>query len=336
MQRRAAAIYVVFFVVVAIVAFSVTTVAEPPEISIEDGRRFTQGENLTIGGETFTVNVSGGSGQVSTVNRSARFTAALSDNTTLRFVNGTYQPVPNGSIGGGGTVTGATQTGGTTTTPGAVGTSVPTGDSDSNLTSRLVRVVIPNATSGNASAGNATGGNATGGNASVNITTFTLREVLDVQGLLVADPTVADTTLTTENGTEFVRFQNGTTQPLREYLPPINTRNVSVGEQFPYQGNLTTVARINSSAATLAWEGTVVETMELEEGTNVTIENTTFVPHFPTNDTVILTQDIAAYQAEQQQIAHFHDRILGLWGVVIISLFAAILIAALAYLPVRG
>lgn len=332
MQRRAAAIYVVFFVVVAIVAFSLTTVAEEPTISVE-GRSFTQGDNLTIGGETYTVNVSGGSGQVSTVNRSAQFTAALADNTTLRFANGTYQPVPNGS-GGGATVTGGTQTGGATTTPGTVGTSVPTGDSDSNLTSRLVRVVIPNAT--NASAGNATGGNATGGNTSVNITTFTLREVLDVQGLLVADPAVADTTLTTENGTEFVRFQNGTTQPLREYLPPINTRNVSAGEQFPYQGNLTTVSRINSSAATLAWEGTVVNTMELEEGTNVTIENTTFVPHFPTNDTVVLTQDIAAYQAEQQQIAHFHDRILGLWGVVIISLFAAILIAALAYLPVRG
>jgi hypothetical protein len=35
-------------------------------------------------------------------------------------------------------------------------------------------------------------------------------------------------------------------------------------------------------------------------------------------------------------VEDFHDRILGLWGIIIISIFAAILIAALAYLPVRG
>lgn len=309
MQRRTAAIYAVFFVVVAIGAYSLTTVAEEPTITIE-GQEFSGTSTINVSGETYTINVSGGSGQVSTVNESARFTAALADNTTLRLVNGTYQPVKNDSGGG-----------------GATG-----GSNGSNLTSRLVRVVIPNATNatGNASAGNAT-------NASTaNITTFTLREVLDVQGLLVADPAVANKTFTTANGTKFVRYRNGTTVSLRKYLPPITTRNVSVGEQFPYQGNLTTVTRVNSSAATLAWQGSVVETQEFEEGQNVTIGKTTYVAHFPSNSTVILSQKFIAYQQEQQDITDFHNRILGLWGIVIISLSAAILIIGLAYLPVRG
>jgi hypothetical protein len=326
MQRRAAAIYVVFFVVVAIVAFSLTTVAEEPAISVE-GQDYSQGDTIRAGGAVWTVNISGGSGELSTVNESASFTAALANNSTLRLVNGTYQPVPNGS-GGATTGTGGSPMGGATT-PGTVAQTVPTGDSDSTLTSRLVRVVIANETpsGGNTSAGNASG---------ANITTFALREVLDVPELLVADPTVADTTLTAANGTQYVRFQNGSTQPLTEYLPPVSVRNVSVGERFPYQDNVTTVARVNSSAATLAWEGELTRTKELEEGVNVTLGGTTYVTHFPQGNTVTLSENVVGYQAELAEVQEFNERILGLWGVVIISLFAAILVAALAYLPVRG
>jgi hypothetical protein len=342
MQRRTAAIYVVFFVVVAIVAFSLITVAEEPGISIS-GQTYSGNSSINVSGETYTISVSDGSGQISTVNESARFTAALSDNTTLRFVNATYRPVPNGSTGGGATVTGGSPTGGTGT-PEAVGTSVPTDDSDdSTLTSGLVRVVIANATNasgGNASAGNASTSNASAGNASgnatgANITTFTLREVIDVSALLTDDPSVANMTLSA-NGTQYVRFQNDTVVPLDTYLPPVSTRNVSVGESFPYNGNATRVVRVNSSAATLAWRGTLTNTQELTEGQNVTIGGTTYLVHFQTNNSVVLSQSFTAYQEEQQQVTDFHNRLLGLWGVIIISLFAAILIVGLAYLPVRG
>ena len=49
-----------------------------------------------------------------------------------------------------------------------------------------------------------------------------------------------------------------------------------------------------------------------------------------------LSQNVSGYQAQLDDVEHFHERILGLWGIAIISIFAAILIVGLAYLPVRG
>jgi hypothetical protein len=327
MQRRTAAIYVVFFVVVAIVAFSLITVAEEPSISVE-GRTYTQGDTIPAGGTEWTVNVSDGSGQLSTVNESARFTASLANNSSVVFRNGAYRPAPNGS-GGGTTGTGTASPSGTGT-PGTVGTSIPTAGGGGSSPATRFRVVIENA-----SAGNASGGNASGGNAS-NVTSFTLREQIDASARLRADPSVADTILTSQNGTQYVRYRNGSTQPLDAYLPTPDTRNFSVGDSFPYKNNSTTVASVNSSATTLAWQGNLTRTQELEEGTNVTLGGTTYVAHFPENSTVVLSQNVSAYQAEMADIEDFHNRLLGLWGVVIISLFAAILIVGLAYLPVRG
>ena len=328
MQRRAAAIYVVFFVLVAIAAYSLTTVAEEPTISVE-GRSFSQGDTIRAGGAEWTFNVSDGSGELSTVNESARFTAGLANNSSVVFRNGAYRPAPNGSGGGGATGTGTgSPSPSLTTTPGTVGTSAPTAGGGDSPGTRF-RVVIENVSAGNASGGNASG------NAS-NITSFTLRQQIDASARLRADPAVADTTLTAANGTQYVRYRNGTTQPLEAYLPAPETRNVSVGASFPYQNNSTTVSRINSSAATLAWEGELTRTQEFEEGTNVTLGGTTYVAHFPQNSTVVLSQNVSGYQAEMAEIQDFNQRILGLWGIAIISLFAAILIAALAYLPVRG
>ena len=101
----------------------------------------------------------------------------------------------------------------------------------------------------------------------------------------------------------------------------------------PQQGR---VASINSSGATLAWEGNLTRSAELKDGENATIGGTTYVAQFPTNSTVTLSQNVSGYQAEQAKLDEFNDRILGLWGIVIISLFAAVLIIALAYMPVRG
>lgn len=315
MQRRTAAIYVVFFVVVAIAAYSFTTVAEEPSISVA-GQSYSQGQTVPAGGTNWTVNVSDGSGELSTVNESARFTASLANNSSVLFRNGTYQPAPNGSAGGEGTGT-ASPSG--TSTPDTVGTSAPTADSGGSSGTRF-RVVIANTSAGNAS----------------NVSSFTLRQQIDAIARLRSDPTVADTALTAANGTRFVRYRNGTTQPLGEYLPTPTTRNVSVGDSFPYKNNSTTVESVNTSGATLAWQGNLTRTQEFEEGTNVTLGGTTYVAHFPTNSTVTLSQNVSGYQAEQAAVQRFNNRILGLWGIVIISLFAAILIVGLAYLPVRG
>ncbi|HET7322736.1 MAG TPA: hypothetical protein VFJ06_00200 [Halococcus sp.] len=313
MQRRTAAIYVVFFVVVAIVAFSLTTVAEEPSVSVE-GQGFSHGDTIRAGGTQWTVNVSDGSGQLSTVNESAQFTAALANGSAVVFQKGMYRPASNGSGGGAGT---ASPSGATTS--GAVGTSVPTAGGGGSSPGTRFLVVIEDTSAGNAS----------------NITSFTLRQQFDIGARLRADPSVADTTLTAANGTEYVRYRNGSTQPLDAYLPTPKTRTISVGDSFSYQTNSTTVARVNTSAATLAWQGELTRTKELEEGVNVTLGGTTYVSHFSQPSSVVLSQNVSGYQAEMEDVEHFHNRILGLWGVVIISLAAVILIVGLAYMPAR-
>lgn len=326
MQRRAAAIYVVFFVVVAIAAYSLTTVAEEPSISLE-GQNYSQGDPITAGGTQWTVNVSDGSGSVSSTNDSARFTTSFANNSSLRFQNGMYRPAPNGSEGGAseGTTAGTTSGAGTTsagTASTTTGTTAGTDASGSGTAGTEFRVVIPNASGGNGSA--------------ANVSSFTLRQEFDTAARLQSDPAVADTTLTAANGTEYVQYRNGTTQRLNAYLPTPTTRNVSVGDRFPYQNNSSRVDAINTSGVTLAWRGSLTRSQELAPGENVTLGGTTYVALFPQNDTVTLSQNVSGYQAEQEALDHFHERILGLWGVVIISLFAAILVLALAYLPVRG
>lgn len=339
MQRRAAAIYVVFFVVVAIGAYSLTTVAEEPTVSI-DGQSYQQGDTFQASGTAWMVNVSDGSGELSSVNRSARFTTSIANNSTILFQNGVYRPVPEGGGGGGagtgtGSGTGSASASGTGTggagTPGTVGTSAPTAPGAAGTPGTTFLVVIDNSSA----SGNASGGNASGANAS-NVSTFTLREAFDVESQLQSDPEVQNSLLTAENGTRYVQYQNGTTQPLGEYLPTPETQNVSAGDSFPYAGNQTTVESVNSTGATLEWRGPLKRSQELEEGANVTLGSTTYVTHFPNNQTAVLSQNVSGYQAELDQVEHFHERILGLWGIVIISLFAAILIVAMAYMPVRG
>lgn len=337
MQRRAAAVYIVFFVVVAIAAYSLIAVAEEPTASVE-GQSYAQGDTLQAGGQAWTVNVSDGSGEVSRVNESVQFSTSFANNSTLLYQNETYRSAPNGSGGGGAAGT---------TTPGAPTTTTPSGAVSNGSDGTRFQVVIANASGGNASSGNASGnastGNTSGGNASagnastVNLTSFTLRESFDVNERLRADPDVANTALTGVNGTQYVRYQNGTTQPLGEYLPTPKTRNVSVGDEFPYANNSTTVSGVNTSGVSLAWTGPQTESMEIAAGENITVGNTTYVAQFGAdNSTVTLSQDVAGYQEELADVQDFHDRILGLWGIIIISIFAAILIAALAYMPVRG
>jgi len=340
MQRRTAALYVVFFVVVAIAAYSLTTIAEEPSVSVE-GQSYNQGQTISAGGTQWTLNVAGGSGNVSTVNESARFTTSIANNSSVVFRNGTYRPAPNGSDNGtggetGGTTSGSNETEGGTTAGNASGASA---NESGNATGTEFLVVVPNASSGNASAGNASAGNTSnesaGGNAT-NVSSFALRQQFDTAARLRADPAVADTTLTTDNGTQYVRYRNGSTQQLAAYLPTPRVRNVSVGDSFPYRNNSTHVAAINTSGVTLAWRGNLTRSKELEAGSNVSLGGTTYVAQFPQNDTVVLSQNVSGYLQEEAAVEDFHERVLGLWGIVIISLFAVVILVALAYLPVRG
>jgi hypothetical protein len=398
MQRRAAAVYAVFFLVLAVGAYAALSVAQEPAISVE-GENFSPGQNVTFGDQTYTVgNISGGSSggegggssggegggsgptsELTRVNESARFTTTLENNSTLVFREGAYRPAGEGEgdSGGGGSSgttdngTGASGTANGTTTSGgnATGTASANANASTNGTStngtstngtsendsaaRTFRVLVPNATEASAvggsgetdesntttvGGGNTSGsGNASGGSGGANVTTVTLREEFNASVLARQDPAVEDSILTAPNGTRYVRYaSNGTTQPVEEFLPEPEVRNVSVGDSFPYKNNSTTIEAIESGSVTLAWTSPEVITEELEEGTNVTLGGQELVAHFPDDGTLVLSRNVATYQEEVRAVEDYNERLAGFWGIIIISGLTVVLLVGMAYLPVRG
>lgn len=110
MQRRAAAIYFAFFLVLGAGAYSVIAVAEQPAIEL-DATAHAQGDTFAVGGQEYTVtgletvqseggHGGGGGGHleatVAWTNQSARFTAELANNSTMPYRDGTFRVlVPN-------------------------------------------------------------------------------------------------------------------------------------------------------------------------------------------------------------------------------------------------
>ena len=101
MQRRAAAIYVAFFLIVGAASYTLVATASEPAIQFEDPEyRLSSGEQFTVGGETYTVGsidatMEGGdhgsaaslvrSGQVQWLNDSAQYTRTWENNSTVTF-----------------------------------------------------------------------------------------------------------------------------------------------------------------------------------------------------------------------------------------------------------
>lgn len=100
MQRRAAAIYAVFFIVLAAGAFSVTAVTAEPDVSL-NAPVYQQGDSFTVGGTTYTVaSVSDGSAEITWTNESAQYTDSWE--VTTRSISG---PPSTYATGDGPTVT---------------------------------------------------------------------------------------------------------------------------------------------------------------------------------------------------------------------------------------
>lgn len=100
MQRRATAISVAFFLVLAVGAYALIGMAEEPAVSIEEQNReivVGSGESFTVDGVTYTVGEVGeGSTEAVWRNESARFTATLENNSTVAYRDANYTVlVPN-------------------------------------------------------------------------------------------------------------------------------------------------------------------------------------------------------------------------------------------------
>ncbi|WP_255151466.1 hypothetical protein [Halorarius halobius] len=287
MQRRVAAIYFVFFLVMGASAYSVIALADAPAVEVS-GETYSDGDTFTVGDRQYLVQV------------------------------GTEQSSGGGGHGGGGG--GTTYVGNLTYTNSSYQFSATLGNNSTvQYRDAEYRVLVENESNA-----------------------FTLREEFNVSGILMNDSAVYNTT-TRVNGEPHVTYrENNTNVPLDEYLPEPATERFSEGDSMQYQGNETTVASVTASEATLTWTGERDETVELSEGTNVTLSGTQYFAHFSGHGdgaqvTIAPTQEAyPAYTAQLNRVDYFDERMNGLWGVVILAGIAALLVVSMALMPVKG
>ncbi|WP_336136618.1 hypothetical protein [Natronomonas amylolytica] len=265
MQRRWAAIYLAFFLVMAASAYSVMAVAEEPAIDIE-GDTYQQGDTLEANGTTYTATEVGGSEATFEYDTTQQQQTTFANNSVVEYGGDEYNVTIESA-----------------------------GEPDS----------------------------------------FTLTEELDVESILQNDSRVDNQTYEREDGTEFVRYEDGTTQPLDEYLPEPDREQFSTGDSIDHANITKTVDSVSSSEAVLTWEETTTESIGAEEGENATVGGTQYVATFPENGTVMLSTDIEGYQQTVDDREYFHQRLSGLNYVIIFSLAAGFILAAAAFMPRR-
>jgi hypothetical protein len=359
MQRRVAAIYLVFFLVMGASAYSVIAVAEQPAIDVA-GDSYEQGDTLTVDGREYTVaelSTGGGgegeegegveaAGTLVWTNESARYTATLPNGSSVAPVRATFP-------GQRAVHTATLEEGDTVTFNGSEATvSIPDVDSPSNFTLGGPATEVTLAYNDTlAYRGNET---TVAGISSDSVTlvwgdnyrvfvpnasdptSFQMIQQYNVSALLAADPAVEDEPITRADGQQYVVFvANGSTEPLEEYLPTRDVGRLREGDTMTVGGNETTVADVTGDGVLVEWTGPRTNTVELSEGSNVTLDGQEFVVHF-TGDSVQLSPELAGYQEDLRRQDAFKERQNGLWGVTLLSGIAAMFIVGLAYLPVRG
>ena len=82
MQRRAVAIYLVFFAVLAAGAYGLIQTTSAPSVAV-DGPTQKDGDRVTFGDRTYDLSVENGSGELSWTNESAVFEATIENGSTV-------------------------------------------------------------------------------------------------------------------------------------------------------------------------------------------------------------------------------------------------------------
>lgn len=290
MQRRVAAIYLVFFVVMGASAYSVMAMAEQPAVDIPNGETYENGSTFTAGDQQYLVQVGiehseggghgGGGGaapvaNLTYVNESAQATATWADGDVVTYLGEEYEVTVNASA---------------------------------------ARVHLV--------------------------------EYVNVTATLRNDSAVYNETVVI-NGTESVTYrEDNRNQPLAEYIeeryPNRQRFQFTEGDEIEYDGESTTLTSVADGEATLTWTEPQQEQLELTEGGNVTLaDGNTYFAHFDTHGdhpTVVLApqSEYDAYQGDLARQENFSQRMNGLWGVLILSGAAGLLVISLAYMPVRG
>jgi len=170
-------------------------------------------------------------------------------------------------------------------------------------------------------------------------TEFALVEQLDRQAILEDDPNAGNETFVDENDEEFVVVTDEAGEerlvPVDEYFAAPERRTYASGDQLTYEDRTVTVDEITASDATLVWEGPETLSVEVEQESEFTLGDTEFIAHFPDGSTLVLSSDIAAYEAQIAAVDRLDQQGEGLWRVLIVSVLAALLVTVAAFVPSR-
>lgn len=343
MQRRAAAMYAAFFVIIAAGSYAMIGVAQEPAIQVDDpAYSLTSGDQVTVDGRTYSVRVSDGEAELTWTEEGAEYSAVLENDTTVPAVDVQWDGQTarksvtlrnNSEIAYNDSEYTLVIDGDSfNLTRGAETQTFSVGD---EVTYRGNRTVVTQISSVSVTL-------AWGNPYRVIVadesdpSTFSFHEEQNVTAILVADPAVENEPVTRADGRRYVVFRsNGTTRLLDPYIPAPEVETFEEGGSFTYQKNEVTVGNITAEAVPITWRAPRDHTTTAAEGDNVTLNGQSFVAHFPDDQTLELSRDIAAYQHEVEVVNTFHERVNGLWGVSILSALAAVILLGLAYMPSR-
>ncbi|MWV63468.1 hypothetical protein GRS48_01305 [Halorubrum sp. JWXQ-INN 858] len=169
-------------------------------------------------------------------------------------------------------------------------------------------------------------------------TAFTLVEVLDRDAILSEDP-AADNETVERDGEEYVVVtdEDGESRlvPADDYFPAPEERSYSAGDSLEYDGHSVTVDAVTEDGVTLVWEGPETSTMDVDQEERITLGDTDFIAYFPDGETMVLSSDFEAYEAQLAEIDRLDQQAEGIWRVLIISVLSSLLVIAAAFVPSR-
>lgn len=124
---------------------------------------------------------------------------------------------------------------------------------------------------------------------------------------------------------------------LREEYGAVERLELTVDDTFYYDAvnETVTVEAIDTASVEVGWVGPEDRSITLSPGESVELEDTTFVANFVGTEYIQLTSDQAAYDEHAAAMDTWDERYLGFWAIGVLSIFSAILIGALSYLPRR-
>ncbi len=288
MQRRAAAIYVAFFLVMGAASYSLIATAQEPTVGFENpDYSLEQNQTFTIDGQQYTA------------------TEVVTE----------VEESSGGGHGGGGGATVSRSATFAWTNQSALYTETWENNSTVTYDGEEWTVLVPNASDPSSA---------------------TLRESIDRASILSND-TNADNETVSRNGQAYVivtENNSSTLVPASEYFPAPAEREVSESQQLDYNGNQTRVD-VTAEAVELSWNAPRENTVQASNHANVSLSGQTYLVHFPTNDSVQLTQDFESFRAQNDDIDQFTEQKNGLWGVTILSGLSIVFLIGMAFLPSR-